>query len=304
MSTLKLENIKHENSSSNNLVLDSDGNVIIGTGSDIGSKLSVNSQASFGTDNNNRGIIDYSSNVLSMGTIQSGTANFSTVNVTGGNVGIGINSPVSKLVVKGVGGNGTVRVIPVSANAEASIGYYQDTAGANMTDRWVAGVGGWGQTNQFVIGNYNSPKLKIDTSGRTTIPYQPFFLVNNYGQVKANGWQYLDFTGVVDNVGNHYTTANSRFTAPVDGVYLFSTGGYIQADNSTERYGISFYVNGSGGLHIGGGTQADVDAPLGTVTQAIKLSASDYVQVRMFTPNAETLGASYHRMWFNGYLLG
>jgi len=150
-------------------------------------------------------------------------------------------------------------------------------------------------------------RMTMDNAGRVTTPYQPYFLANNYGQAKAVGWQQVTFTThVPHNVGGHYSASNSRFTAPVAGVYVFSTGGYIPVDNSTERYAFAFRVNAvSGGdTYIGGGTQPAVDAPLTTHTRAIKLNANDYVTVTMFTPYAETLGASFHRMWFNGYLLG
>lgn len=87
-----------------------------------------------------------------------------------GNVGMGIANPSSKLTVKGVGGGGTIRIVPNSANAEASIGYYQDTTGTTMTTRWVAGVGGWNNTNKFTIGYGNDGSdLTIDTAGKVGI---------------------------------------------------------------------------------------------------------------------------------------
>lgn len=173
---------------------------------------------------------------------------------------------------------------------------YVDVAGDTMTGALALPSGG------FTVG---TDQLAVDGSGRVTMPYQPHFLANNYGQAKAVGWQQVDFTTAVDvNVGSHYSTSNSRFSAPIAGVYFFSTGGYIQANNSTERYGFDFRVNGIGGTYIGGGTQAAVDAPIGSFTRTISLNVNDYVEVWMYTPNAETLGASYHRMWFNGYLVG
>ena len=224
-----------------------------------------------------------------------------------GHVAIGMPSAPSVFSVRGAGSEGTLRVIPQTANSEASIGFYQDTLGTDYTSRWVAGCGGWGQPGHFVVGNNNTYKMRITTAGQVTKPYQPYFLANNYGQVKASGWQQVVFTTYVEqNVGGHYSASNSRFTAPVAGVYVFSVGGYIGSNNNAERYAFCFRVNANSGgsSYISGGTQASVDAPMGTHTQAIKLNANDYVTVTMFTPNAETLGANYHRMWFNGYLLG
>ena len=173
---------------------------------------------------------------------------------------------------------------------------------ATLTDATTLDIAGDLSVGGLTVG---TDQLAVDASGRVTMPYQPHFLVNDYGQVKPSSWQKLVFANTVDvNVGGHYSTSTSNFTAPVEGVYFFSVGGYIQANNSTERYAFDFRVNGSGGTYIGGGTQAAVDAPLASFARTIALNANDYVGVWMYTPNAETLGASYHRMWFNGYLIG
>jgi hypothetical protein len=58
----------------------------------MGSNFNVLTQMSLGADNNNRAILDFSSANFSIGTIQSGTTTFSTLNVNGGKVGIGASS--------------------------------------------------------------------------------------------------------------------------------------------------------------------------------------------------------------------
>ena len=216
-----------------------------------------------------------------------------------GSVGIGISSFNSKLEVKGVSSNGSVRVIPNSDNAEASIGYYQDTAGTNMTDRWVAGVGGWGNTNQFTIGNSGSPKLKIDTSGRVTTPNQPAFHASGGSQQTAVG--IVQFITLMTNTGNHYNSSNYRFTAPTTGVYKFSAR-IMKAQNATVDF--HFRVNGSQvGDNIYDTATATNQLNSGTVNMVRHLNSGDYVQVYSASTSAVNWIHAGHRE-FSGYLIG
>ena len=79
------------------MILESAGNLGIGITSGISSKLHVNSEISVGPDGNNRGIINYGSNILSFGTRQSSTNYFSTVSIKSGKVGIGESDPDASL---------------------------------------------------------------------------------------------------------------------------------------------------------------------------------------------------------------
>jgi len=86
----------------NTLHVDASNNQVgIGLTSGMSSILTVNSEISLGPDANNRGIINYSSNTLSLGTRQSSSNYFSTVNVTSGKVGIGTSAPNAILEANG-----------------------------------------------------------------------------------------------------------------------------------------------------------------------------------------------------------
>jgi len=230
-------------------------------------------------------------------------------NVTiNGNVGVSTSSFNSKLEVKGPGGNGTVRVIPASANAEASIGYYQDTTGSNMTSRWVAGVGGWGHTNEFTIGNDAAAKLKISTSGYVTTPNVPSFMAhgNNGWQISAGG-SNIPFGGVAFNNSGSYNTSTSKFTAPVAGKYMFITTLY--QDNSYDCR-LCMTINGaqlsSFGDVIPYGYTRGV-ATSGQTTLSIQyianLNLNDYVEVRQRASYGDARIYTPHSH-FGGYLIG
>ena len=127
-------------------------------------------------------------------------------------------------------------------------------------------------------------KMTIDSNGHVTIPNQPYFAAHMTGnsvyQSRSAG-HVFDFNTTVYNVGSHFDTTNHRFTAPVNGKYLF-TASFITNDGTPEGR-ISFYVNGNQNVSNlqfgingsnkagGGGTNASA---------IIQLSASDYVDVR------------------------
>jgi hypothetical protein len=82
--------------------------------------------------------------------------------------------------------------------------------------------------NAFKIGGWSAgdTRLEVNTSGHLRVPYQPAFIVQGTGNLSRGGSQAgfkMPFQGsVVLNTGGHYSTANSRFTAPSPGTYSFS----------------------------------------------------------------------------------
>ncbi len=317
MSTLKLENIKHENSSSNNLVLDSDGNVIIGTGSDIGSKLSVNSQASFGTDNNNRGIIDYSSNVLSMGTIQSGTANFSTVNVTGGNVGIGTTLP-NQWASYTDNAATVLQVQDTSQRARIAInggnGAHLDLvdyAGASNDKHMNMGVDGgvlkFGSLNDAGNAWVKDDIMVMDLGlGTVRLGHQPAFRVGLANSSDITAQAVIGYDTEYHDRNNNFNTSTHRFTAPVTGVYQFTAYHWHKSGTSGVAH-LFLYVNGTNNFEFRN-TRGSSHSEFNRVgfTTTVELSANDYVYIE----GAGTSGGQLHTSsgigysQFSGYLVG
>lgn len=150
-------------------------------------------------------------------------------------------------------------------------------------------------------------RLQIDGSGRVTMPNQPSFgayqATGNY--TVGSGWGKMIADGTRWNEGSHYSTTNSRFTAPLAGVYHFTANvnSYSIADDLL--FGVALYVNGSGhtmGSRFYSRGAADLVA---SMSHTVKLSATDYVEIYYYS-NDTSHGFSSGTVWntFSGFLVG
>ena len=155
----------------------------------------------------------------------------------------------------------------------------------------------------YAVGTAVTPteRMRIDSSGRVTMPYQPAFDVSYSGSAYTTLGTVV-FNAVYTNVGGHYNTSNGRFTAPVSGSYIFYTS-LIKGNTPTAVSRRRFDKNGSeanNGRHL----RLDLDQPYGDngVMQAlIYLNVNDYVTVNQYA------GSSYGTNqydYFGGYLIG
>jgi len=145
----------------------------------------------------------------------------------------------------GIGTQIPSAVINVRSSA-AELARFTNT-GSNGGD-WEIKLGGGGfEDRKFMLtdkfGGTDNVRLSVDSSGRVTKPYQPFFYAKAGAARDNQTSNPTVFSNVVSNVGNHYDgTTNYRFTAPVAGVYLFtSQPGYKETgDNASWK----LYKNG------------------------------------------------------------
>jgi hypothetical protein len=127
-------------------------------------------------------------------------------------------------------------------------------------------------------------------------------------------WNKMPFVTALLNINACYSTATSRFTAPVAGMYLFQASCWILKDGANDGYYFHpiFGVNGQ----IAGGTAAGqinyrirgYGIPFASysdsqITQVYSLAAGDFVEHYIYTsPGPSRYHAPYQR--FTGFLLG
>jgi hypothetical protein len=147
------------------------------------------------------------------------------------------------------------------------------------------------------------PRFSIDNSGRVTMPFQPsFYAYNTTGNNITNG-NIIDFGTTLSNVGSHYSTSTSRFTAPVAGSYYFYA--QLLSEDSTVTTDFRFYVNGGvrNGGYSGLGTWTNGNGyKTATGATVLLLAANDIVDVRSAGTSSIHQDAA-HTYWL-GYLLG
>jgi hypothetical protein len=230
------------------------------------------------------------------GTVLTSASDIPSDNLTGsvtvdgsGRVGIGTSSPGSELHVAGQIEVTTDTTTPSGGSAY----FYKSTAGATVSGyNTVIETGSLGS---------RSERMRIDYSGRVTMPYQPGFYTRRsvQGDNRAANAQEWSVTGTGSfNTGGHFNASNGRFTAPVSGKYVFvAVPGYKQTGID---FSWKFAVNGTTfnePVRFLGALNSHSTA---TGAFVASLTAGDYVTVEMGSLHHANSSVNF----FSGYLLG
>jgi hypothetical protein len=238
-----------------------------------------------------------------------------------GNVGFSDTNPQSRLHVRSdntgfVASNGAgikgIQVSRSSNNGENLYMYTTSDAGwsgsshIGRLENYGNNVLEIGAQNAAPIsfGTNNTERMKIDGSGRVTMPYQPAFDAYRSSGSYASGSTVtsMDLNSTRLNVGGHYNTASNslRFTAPVGGVYQFNfrtiiNGAYVNGHVKLVKNGVDLQGTDTHFTPTGSAWSQVL------VQIIVALNANDYMQVR-FQNNYNIYGNSYES--FNGHLIG
>ena len=144
-------------------------------------------------------------------------------------------------------------------------------------------------------------KMRIRAGGMITTPDQPAFNAKLSAATGQNFNGILVFNTVQYNIGSHYNGTNGRFTAPVDGRYLFNWYTNVDTNSNTTSLWGDWLINGNySGFRFytyvsHGGWE------MLTASIIFDLNTNDYVNVFVST-SGNYDGGQYGS--FNGCLLG
>ena len=143
--------------------------------------------------------------------------------------------------------------------------------------------------NNLYLGTGNLYRIKVDTAGCVTMPYQPCFIGTHNNQYASNftGGSIIPVNYAYTNIGNHFNTSTYTFTVPVSGIYevIMSDIGTSTTDNA----GIGIYVNGSVGTkYYMNSTRDKLNVAL------IYLTQNDAVTFRVVEGSCTLYGSSYY----------
>ena len=147
-------------------------------------------------------------------------------------------------------------------------------------------------------------RMRIDSSGRVTIPYQPSFhvRVSNASYISTSP---VPFSNSVFDVGSNFNTSTYRFTAPIAGKYFFTLNMYLRAPNNADAYPL-FRLNGAAvqySYFFNSNTGGSVDVTT-CMARIFNLSVGDYIDVTFTGGSGGQYYAGNLETNLFGYLIG
>ena len=158
-------------------------------------------------------------------------------------------------------------------------------------------------SDQLAIYNGSTKLWGISEAGYVVNPTLPCFVAHVTGGAYTSTSGVFPANATNHNQGNHYSTSTYAFTAPIDGVYLFTFSALSNNTGSTSRP--MFYVNGSSsynGIQHGIGNVDGNGSNSNATSCLIKLTAGDYVQVK--SQNGSLYYYAGAHSSFSGCLIG
>ena len=212
----------------------------------------------------------------------SGTERMRILNNGHVNIGGYLSSVTNSGLHVGRGSGGTAAGESVLA---ATLGDHSTMVSALLTVKNAGNRGSQGHSSGSPLAKFefnNGTAFEIDKHGRVTKPYQPAFKCKLSSATGANFTGYFVFGNVSYNIGSHYNSSNGRFTAPVDGRYLFAWYTNMERAGGNGSFYAEWYINGNAqGNRMYSHHSGAWELIGGTVI--FDLNTNDYVQIQAIT---------------------
>ena len=198
-----------------------------------------------------------------------------------GDVGIGTDNPAATLHLLGSGG-------AASGNEGIRLQTSQSTGGnwISFNDTSRKGYFGYKETSDdgiylvneenshIVLGTNGSERLRIDSAGRVTKPYQLWIAGCPTNTTGAGVFNSFDTTGFSSPVGLAFST--DRITVPIAGVYMITFCTIV--GNVTTREDTRIKINGTTIIGTLNTPSTDAGYHYRGASISVKLAANDYIQ--------------------------
>jgi hypothetical protein len=147
--------------------------------------------------------------------------------------------------------------------------------------------------------------MRIDSGGRVTMPYQPSFKVAaSYSTPTLISGATLSYTVEEYDIGNNF--ANSKFTAPVAGVYHFDVSVFMYTATAASGYSYIVLTKNDNILFPYSHSDASNITSYDTLTlsRTVQLAAQDWVEVYVYNDASHRVYNGFGYNHFSGHLIG
>jgi hypothetical protein len=183
-----------------------------------------------------------------------------------------------------------------------------DSGSTNRVFGQIYGLSNGSNSGELAFYTRNSgstaERLRIDSSGRVTKPYQVYF------RASPNGGSYvttspIQFSVASANVGSAFNTGTSTFTAPVAGRYMFHLHlGVVRVSIAGSDVYPRFRVNGASREYSYYLSQSVTNYSNTNITAIYELNANDYLDVTIVCGGTSAYYNGSSECVLTGYLLG